>query len=189
MEVYLVRHAEVDYTGVADPNAVRLTPHGEEQARRIAEQFAAWDIQFLGVSTLVRAEMTANTVTDRLPNLLRWDLEELQEMNYADLEGQPTASPFASRWSPELRRYGTERTWVRVMAIWARIQLYAETYGLERVALITHAQVIKLMLLNWLGYDWHSDERFYFPVDYGSSTRVTLRPGGAVQIDWLNRLP
>jgi broad specificity phosphatase PhoE len=194
MEVYLIRHAEVDYTGVADPTTVRLTPNGEEQARRVAEQFAAWDIQFLCASTMVRAEMTADAVSARLPSLLRWDLEELQEMSAADLEGQPTAGPLTSTWTPELLRLGLERTWSRVMAAWARIRLYAETYGMGRVAIISHGYPIKLMLLNWLGYDWRANERLHFPVDFASSSRVTLADGVAasgttVQFDWLNRLP
>ena len=192
MEVYLIRHAEVDYSSVTDPAAVRLTPNGEEQARRIAEQMAAWDIQFLCASTMIRAEMTADAVSDRLPNLLRWDLEELQEMSIADMEGQPTAGPLTSTWAPDLLRFGLERTWVRVMAAWARIRIYAETYGIERVAIIAHGYVIKLMLLNWLGYDWRANDRFRFPVDFASSTRVTLGDGDSgstVQFDWLNRLP
>lgn len=194
MEIYLIRHAEVDYAGVADPSAVRLTPNGEEQARRVAEQCAAWDIQFLCASTMIRAEMTADAVSARLPDLLRWDLEELEEMSVADLEGQPMAGPLVSTWTPELLRFGLERTWVRVMAAWARIHIYAETYGIERVAIIGHGYVIKLMLLNWLGYDWRANDRFRFPVDFASSTRVTLdegdaAPGTTVQFDWINRLP
>lgn len=192
MQVYLIRHAEVDYSRVTDPAAVRLTPRGEEQARRMAELFADWDIQFLCASTMIRAEMTADAVTDRLPDLLRWDLEELEEMSAADLEGQPAAGPLISTWSPDLLRFGLERTWVRVMAAWARIRIYAETYGFERVAIIAHGHVIKLMLLNWLGYDWRANDRFRFPVDFASSTRVTLASGSdgdTVQFDWVNRLP
>jgi broad specificity phosphatase PhoE len=192
MEIYLIRHAEVDYAGVADPSAVRLTPHGEEQAKRIAEQVAAWDVPFLCARTMIRAEMTADAVSGRLPDLLRWDLEELEELGLADMEGQPLASPLTANWTPELIAYGLERVWIRVMAAWARIRLYAETYGIERIALITHGTVIKLLLLNWLGYDWRASDRFDFPVAFASSTRVTLREGEAgttVQIDWLNRLP
>ena len=192
MEVYLIRHAEVDYSRVADPAAARLTPQGVEQARRVAEQMAAWDVQLLCASTMIRAEMTADAVTDRLPDLIRWDLEELEEVGIADLEGQPTAAPRASAWTPELLRYGLERTWIRVMAAWARIRIYTETYGIERVAIISHGYVIKLMLLNWLGYDWSTHDRFRFPVDFASSTRVTLIDGASgpiVQFDWLNRLP
>lgn len=189
MEVYLIRHAEVDYTGVTDPFAVRLTAAGEEQAQRVAEQVAAWDVQFLCASTMIRAEMTADAVSARLPDLPRWDLEELQEMSVADLEGQPTAGPLTSTWTPELLRFALERTWVRVMAAWTRIRIYAETYGIDRMAIITHGYVIKLMVLNWLGYDWRANDRFRFPVDFASSTRVTLGDGKAVQFDWLNRLP
>lgn len=189
MEIYLIRHAEVDYAGVADPSAVRLTPHGEEQARRVAEQVATWDIQLLCASTMIRAEMTADAISDRLPDLLRWDLEELEELSVADLEGQPTAGPLTSTWTPELLRFGLERTWVRVMAAWTRIGIYAETYGIDRVAIVSHGYVIKLMLLNWLGYDWRANDRFRFPVDFASSTRVTLGDGDTVQFDWLNRLP
>jgi broad specificity phosphatase PhoE len=141
---------------------------------------------------MIRAEMTADAVSGRLPDLLRWDLEELEELGLADMEGQPLASPLTANWTPELIAYGLERVWIRVMAAWARIRLYAETYGIERIALITHGTVIKLLLLNWLGYDWRASDRFDFPVAFASSTRVTLREGEAgttVQIDWLNRLP
>lgn len=192
MEVYLIRHAEVDYAGVADPSTVRLTPRGEEQARRVAEQMAEWDIQFLCASTMIRAEMTADAVSERLPDLLRWDLEELEELSLSDMEGQPMATPRPSTWTPELIRFGLERVWVRVMAAWARIQIYAQTYGIERVAIISHGYVIKLLLLNWLGYDWRAHDRFRFPVDFASSSKITLIDGDEgtiVQLDWLNRLP
>lgn len=192
MEIYLIRHAEVDYARATDPATVRLTPRGVEQAKRVAEHLAERDVQLLCASTMVRAEMTADAVTDRLPDLLRWDLEELEEMSAADMEGQPEAGPLTSTWNPEMVRLGLERTWVRVMAAWTRIRIYAETYGIERVAIITHGYVIKLMLLNWLGYDWRAHDRYRFPVDFASCTRVTLDDADGettVQFDWLNRLP
>jgi len=189
VEIYLIRHAEVDYTAVTDPSVVRLTANGSEQARRVAEHCVAWGIQFLCASTMVRAEMTADAISARLPGVLRWDLDELQEMNPADLEGYPNVPPLVSAWPPELFRLGLERTWIRVMAAWARIRIYAETYGIDRVALVSHAYPIRFLILNWLGHDWRANDRFRIPVDMASSSHITLGDGDTVHLDWLNRLP
>jgi broad specificity phosphatase PhoE len=135
----------------------------------------------------VRAEQTADIIQRSLPNVLRWDLKELEALSVDDMEGQVILSSRSKRWTPEQYRFGIERTWVRVVAVLARIEIYCATYHLDRVALLTHADVINLCLYNWLGLDWTVHDKLEFLVGTGASCHLTIQDGKA-QVDWINRL-
>ena len=140
----------------------------------------------LCLSSMLRSQETADAITDKMPELTRWDLDELEDLTTDDLMGDPTASRLTSRWSHEQYVRGLQRMWSRVMPVWTRVQIYAQRRGLERVAFLGHATVLRLLLLNWLGLDWRAIPTLKLCLDHGSSSRLTL-DDQHVTVDWINR--
>ncbi|MCE5259743.1 MAG: histidine phosphatase family protein, partial [Chloroflexi bacterium] len=150
MEYYLLRHGHVNEAAAMDPYTAPLSAAGVVEARALAEACVGWGVEFLCVSTAVRAEQTADFIQQRLPDVLRWDLKELESLSVDDMEGQVIFSSNPKRWTSAQYRYGIERSWVRLVAALARIEIYASAWKLERIALVTHPDIINLCLYNWL---------------------------------------
>lgn len=186
MEVYLIQHGRADDC-VIDPYARPLTAEGLAQAKRVAEQCRAWDIQLLCASTITRAQQTADSIHEALPDVLRWDLQELEEMNVHDLLTEAAVTPRVATWTDRQLREGWERLWTRVMPAWVRIRIYAQANGLERVAVVAHASTNTLLLLNWLGLDWRARDRVSLALDEGATCKVSLNDADEVRIEWVNR--
>lgn len=186
MDFYLIRHGHVDYRRAVDRYAAGLSPVGMEQSRRVAARCREWGIEMVVASTMVRAEQTADAILEAVPSATRWDLDELQTVDVEEPALGPMRNPRAAHWTDEERRLAYERTWVRLMAALARIQLYAETYGLERIAIVTHDSDVNLLLLNWLGLDWRAAERVHLDMDWCASAKVVLEEG-VTRIEWVNR--
>jgi probable phosphoglycerate mutase len=75
--LYLMRHAEVSYVGARDPEAVRLTPRGREQAAAAALALAGIDVDLVVTSGLPRTLETAEvavpgTDPERWPDFAEW---------------------------------------------------------------------------------------------------------------------
>jgi broad specificity phosphatase PhoE len=120
---------------------------------------------------MARAQQTADAIHQRLPGLVRWDLEELEELSMEDLLYNPAVGPLVSTWTTEQRVAGLERVWVRLMAVWARVQLYAQNNGLERVVIVGHRYTTLLFLLHFLGLDWSAYPALDIAVEPGSVSR------------------
>jgi broad specificity phosphatase PhoE len=191
MKIYLLRHGEADATHSPDPYSAPLTTTGERQAETLARQCQEWGIDFLCTSDMRRAQQTADAISALMPEVERWDLTELEDVTVDDLMGMPTAGQLRSTWTDEQRRLGHERTWVRVMGAWTRIQLYARAHDLQQVAIVSHDTVLALLLLNWLGLDWRSLDAVELVLAPGATAAVTLDDTGASRprIEWLNRIP
>jgi len=187
MQFYLIRHGQADTTRSADPYAPPLTALGRAQAEAVAQACREWQIQFLCASTMRRAQETADIIHQQTPQATRWDLEELEDVTLDDLNYEPGASHLVSTWAPEQFDRGLGRTWIRVMAALARIQIYAQTNGIERIAIVAHGSTLTLLLLNWLGKDWTAHRQLALPVDNGATCRVDLQ-GEQVTVAWLNRI-
>lgn len=187
MEFYLIRHGEADMSRATDPYTPPLSAEGRAQAERLAEACARWGIQFLCASTMRRAQETADAITARLPNILRWDLEDLEDVTRDDLPYEPTAGQWASTWSEDQRERAFRQVWSRVMAALARIEIYAQANQIERIAIVGHGSTITLLLYNWLGLDWRARSRLEFAVAPGRSCRLTV-DGERVRIDWINAI-
>ncbi len=186
MRIYLIRHADADPSRSPSPYAVPLTAVGREQARAIAQQCVDWELELLCTSTMLSSQETADVVSERLPTVERWDLEELDDMNTDDLMGTPDASPLVAAWRPEQLRLGRERTWIRVTAWISRLLVYASSHRIERVAVVAGETVLAMMLLNWYELDWRALEWLSLRFDVASSTLVCLADG-TVEIAWANR--
>lgn len=186
MEIYLLRHGEEEPSSQFDPYGAVLSAEGRAQAARLGALCREWDVQFLVASHIVRAEQTADAIEAAVPGVLRWDLQELEEVNIEDLAYDPAAGPRLEDWTPEQLANGYRQAWGRVTAALARIELFARGNALERVAILAHETTINLLLFNWLGLDWRAAERVKLVVDYGATCKVTLADP-VVRIEWVNR--
>jgi len=189
-ELYLIRHGQTEQARlVTDPYSAGLTAAGTLQAQALARLCASWQIQYLGVSTTLHSQETADAIHEALPGVLRRDMQDLEDVTLDDLNLDPTASHRMETWTPEQRRAGLRQTWTRVTAALARILIYCERSGVERIALVAGTDVLRLVLLSYLGLDWRVDERLSIAFDPGSTTRITQDSDGRVRVDWVNRLP
>ncbi|MBN1399661.1 MAG: histidine phosphatase family protein [Anaerolineae bacterium] len=189
MEIYLIRHGQIDRRHAVDPYSVPLSEEGHAQAARIAAQCETWDIGLLCSSSMRRAAETADAISDRLPLTERWDLDELEDLTLDDLLGEPTAGPLVSSWTPAQLQTAYRQAYSRISGALTRIQLYAAANRLEAVAIVGHHSTISLLLLNWLGHDWRAMEQVDFRLDFCGSSKVTLDGSGKAHIDWINRAP
>lgn len=189
MDIYLLRSGHSQLALANDPYTPPLTERGVEQARRLATCCREWGIEFLCSSEMIRAQQTADIILEALPDAYRWDLSEMEGLNPDDLLGEPTTPPLVSRWNARQRALGVERMWVRVTAALARITVFCQTQGYERVAIVAHADVVNLLLLNWMGLDWRALDQFAYGIDPGSSSLVVLEGGAPTTIAWVNRAP
>jgi len=187
MEYFLLRHGHVNDVAVLDPYTAPLSLEGKLEAQALADACIRWGVDFLCASTAVRTEQTADIIQQQLPGVLRWDLKELESLSIDDMEGQVVFSSNPKRWRSEQYRYGTERTWVRLMAVLARIEIYASAWELSHIALVTHMDIINLCLYNWLGLDWTWYDKLQFNVNTGAGCHLIFHDG-MTSLDWLNRL-
>ncbi|NLD73579.1 MAG: histidine phosphatase family protein [Chloroflexi bacterium] len=186
MHVYLVRHGHVDYGRAPDRYAAGLSEEGRAQSQRVAALCREWDIQLLVASTMVRAEQTADAIQALLPDIVRWDLDDLQEVGIEEPAIDPMMHPHPEQWTAEQRTLAYERTWTRVAATIARLEVYAGTYGVERVAVVSHQAVLNLMLLYWLGLDWRVADSTHFALDWCATAKVVVDEG-LTRVEWVNR--
>ncbi len=185
MHIYLIRHAETDTSHVTDPYNHPLSAAGWKRARELGSLCRQWQIELLVASMMQHSMQTADAISDELPYVERWDLEELEELTLDDLMLDPTASHLVSTWTPEQLQTGLSRLWVRVMPVVVRVQIYAEAFHLSSVAIVAGEQVLKLLLLNWLGMDWTNFDQLPFEVAPGAVCRVTVN-GDDAELHWLD---
>lgn len=188
MDVYLIRSAESDGAHVTDPYSAPLTTVGQAQAGCLARQCRAWDIQFLCASTIRRAQDTADVVAQALLDAVRWDVQEIEDVNADDLMGDPTAGQLVCTWTEQQRARAAERVWVRTMSALARIAIYAASNDLSRVAIVSHLLPLQLLLLNWMGRDWRALDEVDTALDHGSTSKAKLKENGSATIEWINRM-
>jgi broad specificity phosphatase PhoE len=186
MDFYLLRHGHVAEETALDPYNASLSARGRVEALALAERCRQWDIQFVCAGTTARCQETVDILLAERPEVLRWDLKELEPLSVDDMEGQVIFSPNPRHWTAAQQRYGLERTWVRLVAALARIDIYASAHSIQRIALVTHSDIINLCLYNWLGLNWTAHEHLDFTVDPGAGCYIH-QSGAQTRIHWINR--
>ena len=89
--LYLMRHAEVSYVGERDPEQVRLTARGREQAAAAYRALAGVDFDLVVTSSLPRTIETASVVapgrdSEPWPDLAEWRGGRLDDIPRDELE-------------------------------------------------------------------------------------------------------
>jgi broad specificity phosphatase PhoE len=185
MDFYLIRHADTNSQGAPDPYSVPLNERGQQQARALGERSRQWALQMLCVSTTRRNMDTADPISAALPDLVRWDLEELEDLSLDDLNYEPGASHLVATWTEDQQERGLISLWGRLTAACVRIQVYAQTYGLERIGIVASERVLNLMIAYWLGQDWRLWQQGRLSFAESPVCRVTLAEGEPALIAWL----
>ncbi len=123
-EIFLLRHAHVDYgEGIAITAQNPLTALGHHMAERLAMHCESLGLEILFVSTMPRAQQTADAISRRFPDLPRVDLADLEELSIKDLADHPSP-PDENMLTWELTHFcaADQRAWERVARAWAFIE-------------------------------------------------------------------
>jgi broad specificity phosphatase PhoE len=187
-DIYVFRHAHVDYTPpipITERNP--LTPLGRQMAADLAERCDAWDLQHLFVSTMLRAQQTADALSTRFPSLPRTDMSEFEEASIRDLEGYPAEPPTEDlrTWVASHFRYANPRIWDRVRRGWLQVLHVVERDALERVGIISHGGPINLLLRSFLGYEDPNIDSCWFEIDWAATSCLRYTPQSRA-ICWVN---
>ncbi len=190
VDVYLMRHAHVDYT---PPNQITahnpLTPLGHRMAQRLAERCAEFELELLVASPFRRTQETAAPIRARWPDLPYLLMPEFAEVSIKDLAdyGEEMPPEDLLTWSDEHFAHGNVAMWHRVLAGWERLQSIIAERGVERVGLISHGGPLNVIVRHILGQDTAigAIRRSWVKIDYAGTSCVRY-VDGSQGIVWLN---
>ncbi len=171
-DIYLFRHSHVDYT---PPNRItahnQLTPLGHCMAERLAQRCDDWDLQYLFVSTMLRAQQTADAISERFHDLPREDLPEFAESSVDDLAAFEGVLPPEDlrEWESEHHTYANARLLERVTVGFEKVLHTMAVHGLERVAIVSHGGPINFLLRHFLGATEPGPVRTWFYLDWATT--------------------
>ncbi|VDN06323.1 unnamed protein product [Thelazia callipaeda] len=102
--IILIRHGQY-VTDKGSPNFLSLTPLGKEQAKRVGERLASSGLKFdsMVMSTMKRAEETANLILNKLPPISTKSDPLLEEG--APFPPEPPCKHWRSRIEAAFRKY------------------------------------------------------------------------------------
>ena len=182
--LYLVRHGVHDLVGkvlAGRMPGVSLSAEGRNQAAALAAFFAGTGARTILSSPLDRCEETAAPIAARLGVPVEQD-EALNEIDCGVWTGasfdQLNDDPRWRAWNSERGQTripngeSIEAVQVRVMALVTRV----EQADRAPTVLVTHSDVIKVVLLTLLGASLDSHDRL--EIDPASTTTIDLWPGG-----------
>ena len=185
-EFLLIRHAENDWVSrgrlAGWTPGVHLNAHGRLQAQALAERLSATGLAAIYASPLERTMETAEAVASLSPNLAVQPLDGIGEVRFGKWEGRPLSS---------LRR---EPLWSAVQTFPSRvtfpggetfrqaqaravddIEQLAARHPRQQVAVVSHSDVIKLILAHYLGL--HLD--LFQRIDVGPASLSVLHLDGS----------
>lgn len=182
LRLILARHGEAEgsrefrFNGSSD---VALTPYGVEQAQRLAEALAPFDLAAVYASPLLRARATADAIASAA-HLPLEVLPDLREQSYGSWE-RLTATEARARdpkrfaaWSAGLRiapPAGETLSALRRRVV-ACVTLMAERHPGQTVALVAHVGPIKALLCTALC------------MPLSGARRLWLDPASYCVVDW-----
>jgi broad specificity phosphatase PhoE len=189
VDIYLLRHAHVDYTPPSTITAHNaLTPLGHQMAERLAALCQAFDLDLLVASPLRRTRETAAAIREACPNLPYLEMPEFAELTITDLAAYMGIQPDEDMhtWADGHYAHGNARMWERVAAGWERLLEIIDERGAERVALVTHGGPLNAIVRHVLG--WSEPVRLrnaWIHFDYTATSCVRYVEGWQ-GIVWLN---
>ena len=156
----LIRHAVTDVTGKRLSGrlpGIHLSPAGREQAARLAERLRPLPIRRIYASPLERCVETAEAIAGGA-HLPVHHLPELLEVSYGRWSGRPLAQLARTRlWTriqqaPSAVRFPDGETLSEVQRrSVAALDQIADRGGQGPIAVVTHADVIRLVLAHYAG--------------------------------------
>lgn len=160
--ILLIRHAENDYVKTGRlagwTPGVHLNEHGKLQAEALGQRLADVPIKQLYSSPLERTVETAQAIQQHHPHLRIQHNTEIGEVRYGDWEGKSIASLRTRKMWQVVQEYpsravfpnGETMRGVQVRAV-NEIERLVTKHPREMVAIVSHADLIKMVLAHYLG--------------------------------------
>lgn len=161
-EFLLIRHAENDWVSTGRlagwTPGVHLNAHGRLQAATLGERLAGMHLGAIYASPLERAVETAEAIAAPYPGLVVQLLEGVGEVRFGRWEGKPLSKLRRQPLWGAVQSYpsrvafpgGETFRQAQARAVEAIEQLAAR-HPQQRIAVVSHSDVIKLILAHFLG--------------------------------------
>jgi len=166
-QIFLIRHAVNDFVKTGKlagwTPGVHLNEEGQAQAAALGKRLADTTIDHLYASPLERTMETAEAVRQHHTNLTIQQIPELGEVRYGDWEGMEINKLTGRKMWQVVQQYpsraefpnGETMRGVQTRAVNA-VEGLVSAHPRETVAVVTHADIIKMVLAHYLGM--HLDE-------------------------------
>jgi probable phosphoglycerate mutase len=184
--LYLVRHATHADLGrrlTGRAPGVPLSPQGEEQAEALARRMAPEGLTGIQTSPRERARATAEALAaaSGAPLAVEEALDEIDfgdwtGAGFAELDGQPLWDDW-NRRRATARVPGGESMSEAADRIARHVEALSRARGGERIALVTHCDMIRAMVARVLGLSL--DNLLRFDIGPASVSRIQAGPWGA----------
>jgi broad specificity phosphatase PhoE len=158
-EFWLIRHGTTHsmLQGISGRSDVDLSEHGRAEAAQLARRIAHSGARAVYASPIRRARQTAELICAQL-DCAPLPLPELSELDYGEWTGQPFSSlredrawrRFNSFRSGTIIPAGEHLLEVQARAVRALVTLQ-HAHPDQRVLLVTHADVVRALVLHFLG--------------------------------------
>ena len=192
--IILVRHGENDWSKnnklAGWLPGVHLNETGHRQAEAVAQRLAALPIKAVYSSPLTRCVETAAYIADT-HRLSVQHLEEIGEVRYGEWEGKKISKlarkPMwhAVQFFPSRARFpGGETLGETQFRAVTALEETAARHEKEMIVVVSHADVIRLLLAHYLGV--HIDLFQRLVIAPASVSILALSPGGLVRVLRLN---
>ena len=192
--IILVRHGENDWSKknklAGWLPGVHLNETGHQQAQSAAQRLAALPIKAVYSSPVTRCMETAAYIADT-HRLTIQEVEDIGEVRYGDWEGRKikklAAKPLwrAVQFFPSRARFpkGEALREVQFRAVQA-LEVLAAQHEKELIVVVSHADVIRLLLAHYLGV--HVDLFQRLIISPASASIISLSPDGMVRVLRMN---
>ena len=166
-QILLIRHAVNDFVKTGKlagwTPGVHLNEEGQAQAVALGKRLASTPIDQLYASPLERTMETAEAIRQHHTHLNIQQTVELGEVRYGDWEGMEINKLTGRKMWQVVQQYpsraefpnGETMRGVQTRAVNA-VELLVSAHPHETVAVVTHADIIKMVLAHYLGM--HLDE-------------------------------
>jgi probable phosphomutase (TIGR03848 family) len=181
--ILLIRHAVNDFVKTGKlagwTPGVHLNDEGKAQAEALGKRLAEAPIKYLYSSPLERTMETAEAIKQHHPNLEIKINEQIGEVRYGDWEGQSIAALNGRKMWQVVQQYPSRAVFpngeamrdVQVRAVKA-IEELVIAHPREMVAVVSHADLIKMLLAHFLGM--HLDQFQRIVVSPASISAIEL---------------
>jgi probable phosphomutase (TIGR03848 family) len=192
--VILVRHGENDWVKknrlAGWIEGVHLNENGRSQAKDAAKRLSKLPITALYSSPVTRCLETAEFIA-KSKKLKIVELADVGEVRYGEWEGKKIKKLAAKPEWHTVQHYpsrfqfpqGEALREVQFRAIQA-LETLSATHGQEMIAVVSHADLIKLVLAHYLGV--HIDLFQRIVISPASVSVLALQPNGSVQVVRVN---
>jgi probable phosphomutase (TIGR03848 family) len=160
--ILLIRHAVNDYVKTGKLAGwipgVRLSEEGQAQAEALGQRLANAPIRHLYASPLERTMETAEAIRQHHPDLSIEENQEIAEVRYGDWEGMEIAALRHRKMWSVVQEYpsravfpgGETMRGVQTRAV-DEIERIVARHPRQMVAVVSHADLIKMILAHYLG--------------------------------------